>query len=216
MDGWEARADGWLDADLALLEGDAGWRPRRAPDGIGLWSRPTPDDPNHLFRWRLPLLEAEAGRVYEDFVVRILELHREWTKEYVEGRLVAVPRPDARVLYQCFDPGLPGIAPRDLCSLEVTRPLPGGAWLVSHRSVDAVPPVPGHARIDWWGAALCRPVGEGRCSLDYLDRENQGGWFPAWAMNAMMPGYLVVQAREVARWFGAGVREGVDRRGRVG
>lgn len=200
LDGWEARAQGWLDRDHALLVGDEGWRTLAAPDGIGLWSRPMPDDPNLLFRWRLPQLAAPPGAVYDAFVTRILELHHEWTREFVGGRVLSEPAPGVRVLHQRFDPGIPGITRRDLCSVEVTRTLPGGAWLVSYRSVDALPSEPGHVRIDWWGAALCRPQGEGS-ELLYLDRENQGGWFPAWAMNAMMPKYLILQAREVERWF---------------
>lgn len=45
-------------------------------------------------------------------------------------------------------------------------------------TVGAVPAVPGHVRIDWWGAALCRPRDDSRSELVYLDRENQGGRLP--------------------------------------
>ena len=63
-----------------------------------------------------------------------------------------------------------GITQRDLCSLEVLRDVAPGVKLASFRSVDALPPEPGHERIDWWGAALCRTRDDGVTSeLTYLD-----------------------------------------------
>lgn len=38
----------------------------------------------------------------------------------------------------------------------------------------------------------------------YLDRENQGGWFPTWLMNRTKPRYLSLQAEAVRRFFDAG------------
>jgi hypothetical protein len=38
----------------------------------------------------------------------------------------------------------------------------------------------------------------------YLDRENQGGRFPAWLMNRMMPTHLVRQAEAVRDFFADG------------
>ena len=123
----------------------------------------------------------------------------------VRGRdVLASPAPGVRVLAQRFVPGVPGIAPRDLCSVEVVRALPGGVLQASYRSIDAAPRLAGHERIDWWGAALCTPRGEARSELVYLDRENQGGRFPAWLMNRLMPRYLVLQAEAVRGFFGAG------------
>jgi len=87
----------------------------------------------------------------------------------------------------------------------VTRDVSPGVLMASFRSVDALPPEPGYERIDWWGAALCISSENGKQSeLIYLDRENQGGRFPAWLMNRMMPRYLVVQAEHVRRFFAAG------------
>jgi hypothetical protein len=163
-----------------------------------------PDDPNLLFRWRLPLVNAPADVVFEGFVVRLLDYHREWTREYAGGHVVESPAPDTRVLYQRFVPGIPGVAPRDLCSAEVVRELPGGVKLASFRSLASLPKVAGHERIDWWGAALCTPRGDGQSELIYLDRENQGGRFPAWLMNRMMTKYLVLQAEQVRRFFATG------------
>lgn len=83
----------------------------------------------------------------------------------------------------------------------MARDLEPGVKLVSYRSVDRLPVVPGTERIDWWGAALSRTLPDGAPSeLIYLDRENQGGWFPTWLMNRMMPGYLVLQAQHVQRF----------------
>jgi hypothetical protein len=160
-----------------------------------------PDDPNHLFRWRLPVVNASADVVVEGFVRRVLDYHQHWTKEFTGGHVVSTPEPHTRVIYQRFEPGLPGISPRDLCSAEVVKPLATGATLVSYRSIDTAPKVEGFERIDWWGAVLCRPIDAQRCELIYLDRENQGGRFPAWLMNRMMTKYLVVQAEAVRAFF---------------
>lgn len=74
----------------------------------------------------------------------------------------------------------------------------------SYRSVDAVPVARPNRRIDWWGAVLCTPVDDTTCELVYLDRENQGGRFPARLMNHVMPRYLVTQAEQVRRFFADG------------
>ena len=96
-------------------------------------------------------------------------------------------------------------ASRDLCSVEVLGERAPGAKLVSFRSIDRLPPTPGHERIDWWGAALCTTRADGvHSDLTYLDRENQGGAFPAWLMNRMMPRYLVKQAEAVRAFFRGG------------
>ena len=164
-----------------------------------------PDDPNHLFRWRLPSVAAPAEVVFEGFVRRLLEYHKEWTREFAGGHVVDTLSPSARILYQRFEPGVPGIAPRDLCSIEVVRDLSPEIKLASFRSVDRLPREAGYERIDWWGAALCTTREGGKDSeLVYLDRENQGGRFPAWLMNRMMPKYLVLQAEQVRRFFSGG------------
>lgn len=164
-----------------------------------------PDDENLLFRWHLSAVAAPADVVFEGFVRRLLEYHKEWTREFTGGHVVETLGHGARVLYQRFDPGVPGIKKRDLCSLEVTREVAKGIELASFRSVDRLPRDPCHERIDWWGAALCITRPDGRSSdLVYLDRENQGGLFPSWLMNRMMPKYLILQAEEVRRFFASG------------
>lgn len=197
-------AQDWPEVDFALLRDVASFRPVRTGPDLQIGSRRMPDDPNLLFRWRLPVVGASADVVFEGFVHRLLEYHGVWTREFVDGRVVDTPAPGVRVLHQRFDPGLPGIAARDLCSAEVVRRLPDGVHLASFRSVDALPPEPGHIRIDWWGAALCTPIDETHSELVYLDRENQGGRFPTWLMNRSMPTYLVRQAEAVRAFFAHG------------
>ncbi len=202
---WLARSAAWLAQDRELLTAVEGWKSLASRGDIGLWSRPMPDDANHLFRWRLPVVAAPPEVVFEGFVHRLLDYHKEWTKEFAGGHVVEVLSPQARILYQRFEPGIPGIAPRDLCSLEVVSEAAPGVLLASFRSVDRLPAERGYERIDWWGAALCTPLGDGQTSeLTYLDRENQGGWFPTWLMNRMMPGYLLDQAEAVRRFFANG------------
>lgn len=199
----DRRAD-WLEQDLALLRDAQGFRPRVAQADLEIGSRPMPDDPNLLFRWRLPVVDAPAAVVFEGFVHQLLEHHRVWTREFAGGEVLAEPAPGVRLLTQRFQPGVPGVAPRDLCSAEVVRALPGGVLQASYRSVDLAPRRAGVERIDWWGAVLCTPAGEGHSELVYLDRENQGGRFPAWLMNLMMPRYLVLQAEAVRGFFADG------------
>jgi hypothetical protein len=199
------QADAFLDRDHRLLIDPAGWRPAGRGPGHVLFRRREPDDPNDLFLWRIDRLEAPPARVQAAFVDRILDYHRHWTKEFQGGRVVAEPRPDAAVVYQTFDPGVPGVAKRDLCHLTVTRRLPSGAFLASHRPCDAVAKERGYERIRWWGASLCTAgPAPGTTTLGYLDRENQGGAFPHVLMNLLMPRYLREQCDRVIRFFADG------------
>jgi hypothetical protein len=201
---WMAQSQDWLTTDHHLLTAPDGWSPRAPRGAFAIQRRAVPDDPNHLFRWRIDRLGAPAEAVFEAFVDRILENHGHWTREYTGGRVVDVLGPDARILYQQFDPGVPGVARRDLCYLAVTRRLPDGAIQASYRSVDAVPAVPGFTRIRWWGANLCVPGRGGTSAMIYLDRENQGGAFPPWLMNLLMPRYLRAQCEALVRFFEGG------------
>ena len=202
---WERHAGAWLELDHRLMTDASGWRPILERADLQIWSRRMPDDPNLLFRWHVPSLEASVETVFEGFVRRVLDYHKHWRREFVDGRVVETLGPEARILYQRFDPGIPGISRRDLCSIEVTRELGPGARIASFRSVDRLPRERGHERIDWWGAALCTAHEDGlHSSLTYLDRENQGGSFPAWLMNRSMPRYLVMQAEAVTKFFRGG------------
>ena len=171
---WAERAETWLSCDRALLTESGGWLSLAAPGDIGLWRRRMPDDANDLFRWRLPAVGAPAEVVFEGFVNRILDYHKEWTRELTGGRVVGAPGPGARVLHQRFAPGIPGIAPRDLCSIEVVRDLGPGGKLASFRSVDTLPKEPGCERIDWWGAALCRTLDDGASYSTSIARTKGG------------------------------------------
>lgn len=53
LDNWSTIGDSWLYEDLALLRGDSGWHSLVARDNLHIEGRAMPDDPNHLFRWRL-------------------------------------------------------------------------------------------------------------------------------------------------------------------
>lgn len=159
--------------------------------------------------------QAPAHVVFEGFVDRLLDYHKEWTREFAGGHVVETLAPKARMLGRRFEPGIPGIAKRDLCSLEVVRDIAPGVKLASFRSVDRLPRSPGFERIDWWGAALCTALpGNQQSELVYLDRENQGGLFPVWLMNRMMPKYLVAQAECVQRFFADGGPTELRRSGR--
>jgi hypothetical protein len=204
----------WLSLDQRLLSRPDEFELCERAEGYSIWKRRMPDDPNDLFRWEIHDLGAPHDRVFEIFVRRILDYHQHWTKEFVGGRVVAEPGPDTQVLYQQFDPGLPGVKKRDLCHVTVTRRLDDGSLLASHRSVDAVPEVAGFERIRWWGASLCVPGrAQGRSTLIYLDRENQGGAFPAWLMNLLMPRYLRYQCERLIELFAQGGPVGVHAKG---
>lgn len=154
-----SRIDGesWLASDHDLLNDASGFAARVQRDDLQIGSRPMTDDPNLLFRWRLPAVNAPADVVFEGFVHRLLDYHGEWTREFAGGHVVDTPTTDTRIVYQRFKPGIPGISPRDLCSAEVVRDLPGGAKLASFRSVDAVPRERGYVRITWWALRSARP-----------------------------------------------------------
>jgi hypothetical protein len=203
--GWPEIQSEWLDTDHRLLTSLDGWTPHRRREGNRVWRRSMPGDANDLFLWQSPLINAPAATVDDVLVNRLLDYHQHWTKEFRGGRVVERLGPNAQIIYQHFDPGVPGISKRDLCSVVVTRKLDGGALLASHRSVDTVPPQPGYVRIDWWGAHLCVPgEREGTCALFYLDRENQGRLFPAFVMNLVMPNYLRFQYKQIEAFFANG------------
>ena len=69
-------------------------------------------------------------------------------------------------------------------------------------------PVPnGFERIDWWGGHLFEANPDGTSQLVLIDRENQGGQFPAFMMNLIMPQYLTHQFESIIKFFKNG---GVD------
>jgi|JI10StandDraft_1071094.scaffolds.fasta_scaffold517745_2 hypothetical protein len=90
-----------------------------------------------------------------------------------------------------------GVMPRLLVAIYVGRTRANGDTALSCRSLpadkydrSAIPanlPV-----IDWYGAFHFAkvPGDDAACRVCKLDREDQGGKFPAWLMNKTMPGFL--------------------------
>jgi hypothetical protein len=193
----------WLATDIKLLTSPDGWT-AAAGAGFPLWRRSMVDNPNDLFLWRHERLNAPPRRVHAALTHQILAYHQHWTREFRGGELVRELSRNAKIFYQWFDPGIPGITKRDLCYLMVEQELENGALLASYRSVPE-PPRGDFERIDWWGASLCVPGSTpGTCAFSYLDREDQGGRFPVWLMNRMMPRYLRMQRDGLARFFADG------------
>jgi hypothetical protein len=198
------RSDEWLHQDLELITSPRGWTEVRGAK-LPLWRRSFPDNPNHLFLWRHEGMNAPPRSIHLALTHRNLDYHQHFTKEFRGGEVVRELSPQAKIFYQWFDPGIPGITKRDLCYLMVERKLENGALLASFRSVPERPPRRGFERITWWGASLCAPGKTPEtCELSYLDREDQGGLFPAWLMNRMMPAYLREQRERMARFFANG------------
>ena len=94
-DAWAHHADTWLERDHRLMTEASGWRAVLQRADLQIWSRETADDPNLLFLWHLPALEAPADVVFEGFVHRLLDYHAHWTREFVEGRVLETLSPRA-------------------------------------------------------------------------------------------------------------------------
>ncbi|MDX1908176.1 MAG: hypothetical protein SF053_14160 [Bacteroidia bacterium] len=203
---WQNQQEIWLDQDLAFMTSDAGWKKRTQKYGINIWQRPCSDDKNDLFRWRIPRVAADFREVYDVFVNQMPAYHQYWTAEYSGGFWVRDIAEHAQIIYQQFDPNLPLIAKRDLLYLQWSRQLDDNRIQTSFRSIvlDDIPVPPGYERIDWWGAHLFEANPDGSSQLVLIDRENQGGGFPAWLMNQAMPGYLSHQFRSIITFFEKG------------
>lgn len=109
---WSKHAEEWLARDLALLSDSSGFRSLVARPNLQVGSRPMPDDPNHLFRWRLPEVAAPAEVVFEGFVHRLLDYHKEWTREFVGGQVGYAPERHAELqgwAQRAWDTGQPAL-----------------------------------------------------------------------------------------------------------
>lgn len=203
LEEWLNHRDEWHDRDLELMTTDAGWRLAKERSGVKIWSQPFPDDPNNLFRWIIPDLQADYRTVYDVFVNRFHDYHQYWTKEYTGGFDVDIIDDSARLSYQQYDSGIPLIANRDWLVVQWTREVRTGLLQVGFRTIvsDKLGPVNGYVRIDWWGAHLFEDNGDGTSKLYFLDRENQGGNFPSFLMNRMMPKYLIYQYEAIGKFF---------------
>lgn len=206
LDEWRQNRDQWLEKDLLLMTTQGGWRKRSQKQDVAIWQQSFPDDKNDLFRWRLPRVAASHHEVHEVFANQMIDYHQYWTAEYTGGFMVKEIDGDARIYYQQFDSGLPLIAKRDLLYIQWSRVINDETIQTSFRSIaiDEMPVPKGFERIDWWGAHLFEANPDGTSQLVLIDRENQGGRFPSFLMNAAMPKYLTHQFEHIVDFFAQG------------
>jgi hypothetical protein len=203
---WQLNREKWLEADLSLMTSDDGWKKRSQQKGITIWQQPFSDDKNDLFRWRLPRVAATHTELFDVFVNKMVEYHHYWTAEYTGGFRVQEIDENAQIIYQQFNPNVPFIAKRDLLYIQWSRRLDEKTIQTSFRSIvlDNRPSPAGFERIDWWGGHLFSANDDGTSQLVLIDRENQGGRFPAFVMNQIMPKYLTHQFECIIRFFDSG------------
>jgi hypothetical protein len=206
LNDWQLNKEKWLDADLTLMTSDDGWRARSQKKGVQIWQRSFADDKNDLFRWRLPRVAAPHTEVFDVFVHKMVDYHHYWTAEYTGGYVVNELDENTQIVYQQFNPGVPFIAKRDLLYIQWSRQLDDRLWQTSFRSIalDTIPVPAGFERIDWWGGHLFEANPDGTSQLILIDRENQGGRFPAFMMNLVMPNYLTHQFESIRQFFEKG------------
>ncbi|AQG81382.1 hypothetical protein [Spirosoma montaniterrae] len=203
---WESQHEKWSETDLSLMTSDAGWRKRSQKNGITIWQQAFADDKNDLFRWRIPNVAAPYDSVHDVFANKMVDYHQYWTAEYTGGFLVKHLSENAQIIYQQFNPNIPFIAKRDLLYIQWSRRVDKNTLQTSFRSIvlDELPVPAGFERIDWWGGHLFEANTDGTSQLVLIDRENQGGLFPAFLMNAVMPGYLTHQFEHIIDFFNKG------------
>lgn len=203
---WQENKEKWLDRDLALMTSDTGWQKRSTVSNIDIWQRSFTDDKNDLFRWRLPKVAADHRTVHDVFVNQMIDYHHYWTAEYSGGFLVEELDEDTQIIYQQFDPNKPFISKRDLLYIQWSRKIDDKTIQTSFRSIvmEEFPVPNGFERIDWWGGHLFEANPDGSSQLVLIDRENQGGWFPYFMMNLIMPQYLSHQFNSIVKFFEKG------------
>jgi hypothetical protein len=206
---WQLNKEKWLDSDLALMTINEGWKERNKKNGISIWQRPFVDDKNDLFRWRLPRVKADFKEVFDVFTNKMIDYHHYWTAEYTGGFVVKVIDENTQIIYQQFNSGIPFISNRDLLYIQWSRRIDEKNMQTSFRSIvlDDFPKSKGFERIDWWGGHLFEANPDGTSQLVLIDRENQGGSFPSFMMNQIMPKYLTHQFESIIKFFDTG---GVD------
>ena len=203
---WQLNNQKWLDSDLALMTTNTGWTERSKKNDISIWQQPFADDKNDLFRWRLPNVAAGHNVVFDVFVNKMIDYHHYWTAEYTGGFLVKEIDENTQIVYQQFDPGIPLISKRDLLYIQWSRKIDKRTIQTSFRSIvlDSMPVHEGFERIDWWGGHLFEANSDGTSQLVLIDRENQGGRFPSFMMNKIMPKYLTHQFESIITFFKKG------------
>ncbi len=210
---WQLNKEKWLDKDLDLMTSDKGWKKRSQKNGISIWQQPFSDDKNDLFRWRLPNVAATHSTVFDVFVNKMVDYHHYWTVEYTGGFLVEEIDENTQIIYQQFNPNMPFISKRDLLYIQFSRKIDDKTIQTSFRSIilNTLPVPKGFERIDWWGGHLFEANADGTSQLVLIDRENQGGRFPAFMMNRIMPQYLTHQFESIIRFFENGGTEGHEK-----
>jgi hypothetical protein len=200
---WQLNKEAWLDTDLALMTTNKGWKERSQKNGISIWQRPFADDKNDLFRWRLPNVAASHTEVFDVFTNKMLDYHQYWTAEYTGGYVVKEIDAKTQIIYQQFNPNVPFISKRDLLYIQWSRHIDEKTMQTSFRSIvlEDTPVPDGFERIDWWGGHLFEANEDGTSQLVLIDRENQGGHFPAFMMNLIMPKYLMHQFESFIKFF---------------
>lgn len=203
---WEKNKEKWIDSDLALMTSNEGWREKAQKDGINIWQRPFDDDKNNLFRWRLPKVAASHEEVFDVFTNKMIDYHHYWTAEYTGGYIVKVIDENTQIIYQQFNPNKPFISKRDLLYIQWSRKIDNKTLQTSFKSIilDEIPVPYGFERIDWWGGHLFEANPDGTSQLVLIDRENQGGYFPSFLMNLIMPQYLIYQFKSIINFFEKG------------
>jgi START domain len=206
LNDWRLNREKWLDSDLALMTSNDGWKLRSQKKDIPIWQRSFADDKNDLFRWRLPRVAATHHEVFDVFVNKMVDYHHYWTAEYTGGFLVQDLDENAQIIYQQFNPGVPFIAKRDLLYVQWSRKINDQTMQTSFRSIvwGGLPVPTGFERIDWWGGHLFEANPDGSSQLVLIDRENQGGLFPSFMMNQIMPQYLTHQFESIVQFFDKG------------
>jgi hypothetical protein len=203
---WQLNKEKWLDKDLTLMTSDEGWKRRSQKNGISIWQQPFEDDKNDLFRWRIPNLAANHREVFEVFTNQMVNYHHYWTAEYTGGFMVEEIDENAQIIYQQFNPNIPFISKRDLLYIQWSRKIDNNTFQTSFRSIvlENMPVPNGFERIDWWGGHLFEANPDGTSQLVLIDRENQGGNFPSFMMNKIMPQYLIHQFESIISFFKKG------------
>jgi hypothetical protein len=203
---WQLNKEAWSDQDLALMTSNDGWKERSQKKGISIWQQSFPDDKNDIFKWHLPSLAASHIEVFDVFVNKMVDYHHYWTSEYTGGYVVKEIDAQTQIIYQQFDPNKPFISKRDLLYIQWSRKIDEKTILTSFRSIiwEEIPVPKGFERIDWWGGHLFEANADGSSQLVFIDRENQGGWFPYFMMNLVMPIYLIYQLEHIITFFDNG------------
>lgn len=203
---WKLNKETWLDIDLALMTLNDGWKERSQKNDINIWQRPFADDKNDLFRWRLPNVAANHNEVFDVFTNKMIDYHQYWTAEYTGGYVVKIIDENTQIIYQQFNSGMPFISNRDLLYIQWSRHIDDKTIQTSFRSIilEDMPVPKGFERIDWWGGHLFDANEDGTSQLVLIDRENQGGRFPAFMMNLIMPKYLTHQFESIIQFFEKG------------